>query len=1101
MLRHGLTTVFLTVRLIRKNVTTVLSIGSGSTRSVSRREAWRLTVPIREVGFMPLYFSQFILYNVELVGQMMTSTALLVNCATDVNGSFLFRMTTRIWWSIMTVGPIRMALAYPIEVFVLLPLTYGIMRYRAVSSLSKSKVTVINTINNYAGGIKERAPAAWDPMHVCHLALEVTGLPWCASVFLVYRNSVLENGLWATWDCLKADVRSWRRGERLWHSLLRTTFLVLTGPLAFSAALLAGTFRPALAPVIRFTQASTSETVPTGLPQLPVVALDAIVAAGARAGLGAEPPSPPKNAMVRIYRLPHDIGLELFAAKATVLIGGDRLPEIAVVTDPRLLVRMPLKPVTNNTFAFDLLYSLGDTALRRSLENLTKVPANPFRNHVEVQKFVTADIDLDWDRVQVGGLTERQFILQGLRMAYALPSGGRVALRRIDPNADIYDYLTPETAKHHPGWTTRAFGGQTKRDAWAYSLLRAVSLLEAILGGDLSGLRSHVWLLLGVVKKQATRKPNDEEYRSRAAVIPEQELQIVWTHVMKPLMHFLEANSASWAPRFELFHGKLTNVWLKFKMLRDVCFVNEDMVDHGASLEPEVAMLIAQFYGELVTIDGERTTDLFTALFSEMVTAAVGVPDTDGHVHVLRTSRGMKDGVWGTSTIGGTYKIIGELHKIFTAWRLTPAMRGAYPDPLQLVSMCIEEVHGDNSLAAYPLAAVPFMSGTNASVAQVLKRIGLTVKPEESLLSDNLDTMTCMSWRMANLGSLTRPVVVGWKPTADVLKGFFLPERLTDFDKMGTTTRDYLGQILVSLYILGYWNGEARVFLEYAWRALWAGHEETIVRVLACRDFLYKTGMDPDKVQPVSSNSLFPYPPCDVVTLWVGRPYDRILHMTAPGAPTVADGARLCAPMMRILEGAAIRAEVEVREYALEPYDEEGFEGAGVFGRARPAPSVGGLPGGSPLLNRAWWSTDVWKVTFQSVIDVVAETQLWWLARCSNDVATPSLLVSLLPMVKWPVWFFWFGAAGHHIIRRGCEKPLEAVDRRRYWINNALTALLAWPIGVYHLSKDDLPAHYVCILGLVVGAVVENLVPTANYVPVILDPPAEVAPGAAPPAP
>lgn len=447
MLRHGLTTVFLTMRLIRKNVTTVLSIGSGSTRSVSRREAWRLTVPIREVGFMPLYFSQFVLYNIELVGQMMTSVALLVNCATDVEGSFLFRLTTRLWWSILTVGPIRMALSYPIEVFVLLPLTYGIMRYRAVSSLSKSKVTVINTINNYAGGVKERAPAAWDPMHVCHLALEVTGLPWCASVFLVYRNSVLENGLWATWDCLKNDARSWRRGEKLWHSVLRTAFLVLTGPLAFSAALLAGTFRPALAPVIRFSQAASQEVVSTGLPQLPVVPLDAIIAAGARAGLGAEPPSPPKNAMVRIYRLPHDIGLELFAAKATVLIGGEKLPEIAVVTDPRLLVRMPLKPVTNNTFAFDLLYSLGDTALRRSLENLTKVPANPFRNHVEVQKFVTADIDLDWDRVQVGGLTERQFILQGLRLAYALPSGGRVALRRIDPNADIYDYLTPETAK------------------------------------------------------------------------------------------------------------------------------------------------------------------------------------------------------------------------------------------------------------------------------------------------------------------------------------------------------------------------------------------------------------------------------------------------------------------------------------------------------------------------------------------------------------------------------------------------------------------------------------------------------------------------------
>lgn len=988
LLRKGITFLFLLYKLIRRTMTTMLSIGTGSSRSVARRDAWRMTVPVREAGLMPLHAVTFAAFATEQVGAVVVGSSLLTNALFTHDEATPIRLVQRLVISCLTLRPIRIALAHPFEFFVVYPLIYGILKYRSVSTMSRAKVTVTQIVNNYYGGKTEAKSKTFDPLLVAHLALETTGLPWAAQVFLVYRNSILENGWDATWDVAKDHFKSWRHTESWRRTLLRTLFLMATMPLAFAASILAGTRRPAYAPVVRFapvTPASTSSPPaqalpPTDLtnapaapaeiepiapaPTLPVVELP-------RPGLGFEPPPQPRNALVEIYSLPHSIGLELFARGEAALMGGEALPVIAVESDPRLRVTIPTKPVTNNTFAFDILSAIGDHPVATRLRELTKVPANPFRNGVEIQKFVSKHLDVDFDEVgrYCPQMTAGQFILAGLNIAYNLVSTDWIEVGDLKPDADMFTYLNSETRKHHPGWTTRAFGGQTKGDAWPYSIERASRLWNALQAGDASGLRRHVWLFLGVVKKQAERKEFDEEYRSRGAVIPEQELQLIWTHLMKPLGALFESKVASWSGKFELFHGGLERVWRRFEGLRAVHYVNEDIRDHGASLEIPVAELIAQFYGEHVRLKGGRTTRLFRALFEEMILANVGLPLPDGSVQIMKTSRGMKDGVYGTSTIGATFKIIGELWKLWVAWNNNSGAQKVWTDPLQLVTMLVEEVHGDNSLAAYPVQLAAFLSGANPEVARVVARIGLTVKTEETLSSALLSDMSCMSWRMANIGPLTRPAIVGWKPTADSLKAFFLPERIADFDHIGDTTREYLGQILVCMYILGFWNGETRAFCEHTWLLLWSGvHDEQIVELRAVRDFAVKTGLDPEKLDTVSSRSPRPYDPERVVRLWLGREAPRFVNVTAPGAPTLADGARLMLPVARMLESNGIRFSTTTLDLAVVDYDYEGT-GAGVF--SRPVPPRGGLPGGSRLVHRLTVYEAPW---YTVIFDILADS-------------------------------------------------------------------------------------------------------------------------------
>jgi hypothetical protein len=986
LLRHAVTAIFLLFRLLRKSATTVLAIGTGSTRSVGRKDAWRYGIPVREVALAPLHTFQFVTYNAELLGQAATASALLINAFTEKNSNMLVTLVQQVACSVVTLRPVRMVFTYPLECLVIYPLIWAYLRYRSVNALSRAKVNVVQTTNVYMGGEKKKTTYEVDMLLIAHLALKTSGLPWIADVFLCYRNSVIENGLGMTSRAAWATLLSWWRQPSFWSRCATRIFEGVTMPLAVCASLLTGTRRSSFVPAMYPDVARTSYNAV--LPVLP--------------GLGAEPPLPPRNALVEVYRFPHGIGLELFARGGATLIGGDALKEIAVVTEPRFLVKMPLKPVQNNTFAFDLLALIGPCHLKTELERLTKVPANAWRNAVEIQKFVTHDIAVDLDSMTRSGMTLRQFLLAGLRLAYDVRRHGSTEAPPFNAEVAMADYLTAETRKHHPGWTTRALAGQTKADAWVYSLRRAVLLFERLLGGEHGCLRSHVWLFLGVVKKQAERKPNDEEYRSRGAVIPEQELQLIWTHLMKVVTTLLEEGRSSWAPHFELFHGKLFNVWGKFAAARDCVFVNEDMRDHGASLEMPIAQVIAEFYGSLVTYRGDRLTEVFSALFGEMITGFVGLPDTDGAVHVFRTTRGMKDGVYGTSVIGGTYKIIGELYKIWKAWHNSEGAQRAWPDPLLVLTSIRAEIHGDNSLAAYPSAVVPFMSGVQPAVAKTVKEIGLIVKSEESLETVELGNAWCMSWHMSNVGTAARPMIVGWKNTADILKGFFLPERLTNFDEIGNATRAYLGQILISLYILGFWNGEARLFIEGAWRALWMGHDEEVLRLTCVSDFLYKTGLDPLELGEIHTSAQYPYPPSKVVKLWVGHEVDRLIAVTAPGAPSLTDGARLCNPIWQLRESAQFPALMTPHSISAFDYDEEGAEGAGAFGRARP-PS-GDLPGGHEV---PVWVSDLPLPLFEPVILACWASSCVLLYRSSpsmRDLVVPSPSLRETGRRLWQAW-------------------------------------------------------------------------------------------------
>jgi hypothetical protein len=175
-------------------------------------------------------------------------------------------------------------------------------------------------------------------------------------------------------------------------------------------------------------------------------------------------------------------------------------------------------------------------------------------------------------------------------------------------------------------------------------------------------------------------------------------------------------------------------------------------------------------------------------------------------------------------------------------------------------------------------------------------------KPEECIVSDNLSEVTVMSWKMSNIGTQGRPRIVGWKASEELLKAFFLPERLTNYDSLGIATRTYLGQILVSLYILGYWNLASRRWLESTWRILWHGQEPTNVGLEYVKDFVYKTGLEPTTLQVVSSSAMFPFPPAEVCKLWLGDGTDRLADRYSEDGPSVAIAAAFSGALDQLSE-------------------------------------------------------------------------------------------------------------------------------------------------------------------------------------------------------
>jgi hypothetical protein len=194
-----------------------------------------------------------------------------------------------------------------------------------------------------------------------------------------------------------------------------------------------------------------------------------------------------------------------------------------------------------------------------------------------------------------------------------------------------------------------------------------------------------------------------------------------------------------------------------------------------------------------------------------------------------------------------------------------------------------------------------FLSGVHPASAKILLQIGLEVKTEESLLTTDLETALCMSWHMENISKSSIPIVVGWKPTEEIVKSFILPERLLNYDNLSRTTAEYLGEILICLYILGYWNVETREFLCLAWQHLWEAVEDPpeTIRLLHIRDFEQKTGLLQKDIDPVETTSMQPYPPEKIVKLWLGIDNPQLVTRFATRATTKAQAARSSAALAK----------------------------------------------------------------------------------------------------------------------------------------------------------------------------------------------------------
>jgi hypothetical protein len=742
-IRFSLRFLYIFVKILLTRTTMVISLGTGTARARVKKEAWRVTVPVRDVSLTSLHLAELSLYLVETCGLCAMGFGLLNAALFGPQDSFLAWFVASLIRSVTRLRFLQMMFAYPFEVFVVVPLLYAYTRYRSLAPYAKSKVTVTQVVNNYFDGKKEKRVTSVDLTLVAACIVDATGLPYLSQWFLSWRRSVFHVGLREATRSHFAFFHSWVAERRSWWAVVDAGVIVFTYPLSIAASALSGARRPSFVPTYMVPAEAPFVTpgpparasAPPVFPVLPI--MDGLAVVEGVLGAVVAPPRP-RNGLVEVFRFDYSVPLELFTHGKTMLIGGRELPELFVIDDPRYRVRIPMKPVTNNTFALDLLDAMGPQAafFRAAMLKLTKVPPNPYRNAVELQKYIPrVDIDVDVDvHSRHSNLTEGEFLQTALDLVLGLRSTEKVVIEGVCDTWLPEDHLSSQSRKSHPGLSTRAHGYQTRSDAWDYSLARSTVLWSKLLLGDRRTLVEHIWLFLGVVKKQATRKPHDEELRSRGAVIPEQELQLCWDAATRPLKKLVEGKIITWSPEFELFHGKLERVWRRFVSLKDHSFSNEDGVDHGATIQwfvAKVMVLWAQRHTQGPA--GSDVSGVYHALWHEMINAKVGVPDTDGLVHVFLTSCGMKDGVWGTSFWGSLAKAIGELHKIWRFWQTDTKVRDSYVDVLDLVRSIRAEIHGDNSLVAYPDVLVP-LAGSNPAGAKWAREVGFLIKPEESLL-------------------------------------------------------------------------------------------------------------------------------------------------------------------------------------------------------------------------------------------------------------------------------------------------------------------------------------------------------------------------------
>lgn len=855
-----------------------VSRATGFKISDGKRQAWRITAPVSEIKNSLMATVDVGLYAVETVGiaSMTIAGTLGVLSPPESTTSVLINIYTSMLKSIISLRPIRMALAYPDVAFGWMPLLYAYIRWRSISG-QKAKVQVITTVNNYLGTGTTRKSVTIDLAEVALAVQDAVGITQLAVEVLSFRDSVRHVGLGVTASAYYGNYRRlWAQRERRWIDYL---FLILTWPLSIASSTLVGYRRNNVVPdVSPPSEVHRERSDHEARPELPPVNMF---------GNYRRPTIMVANRLVETLQMPSGLPLELFVGDHT-LRSGERMPEIAVCTDPRLQVKLPFKPVCNNTFAFDCL-KMCTGSWTMEIERIMKVPPTPFHASVEMQKFSLPENDHDFNMYSVkAGMTEKRFLLTLLRQVLKITSADRIHIGSTLA-MPVDNYLTSDSKKRHPGWRTRAFLGQRKIDAWDKSIPIAQKCMNEMLTGYSEELKKHTWLFLPVVKKNATRKDLFES-RCRGAVIPELYLQQLWMYMLKPIIDKLgEKGPASWMAKFELFNGHLNRVWEKMHVTG--IYSNEDKVDHGASLRKSTSKIVSEFCGSLILLDGDPAlgTVVFDQLMYEMINGKVGLPDQGGNVHIYLTQNGIKDGVYDTGKLGGFYTIIGEGHKIWKNWHTSDSMQEMFPNIMDVSKMITAQISSDNSLICYP-QPLAFLSGVHPEQAKVMKEIGLLVKPEESLLTPNLTQAYVMSWRMSNISAGSSPLIVGWKPTHEMLKGFFYPEKLLDYDFLNESRRSYIGEIIVSLYIMGYWNIEVRMFLTYAWQLLWMGIEEEIELDLRhITDFEFKTGLERAVIGRISSKSAEPYDGQAIVKLWLGKDLPQYVGAYAKEGPTPAE--------------------------------------------------------------------------------------------------------------------------------------------------------------------------------------------------------------------
>jgi len=903
MTRKSIRILFFLWKLFSKRSIMVISRATGNRVSEGRRAAWRMTLPVDEVRGSSLAVLDTCMYAAETVGTgaMGLSLTSMILTPPEMVGTYsspIVNIVKRLTGSLIQLRPIKMMLQYPEVCFMELPLVYAYYRWKSISS-SKGKVTVTTTVNNYLGGGITKKSVTVDIAELAVGVKNATGLPFLARKFIEFYDGSQNIGMYNMTKVFIAEFIRWISSKKE-EDYIQLLILAFLWPLRIAASTVTSFRLVPSVPEIRLSEKQTVQVERDLRDRPDILDSEKKTLVNKILTRAIEPKVDFSNRMISGILLPEELSLEVLRG-TSILRGGDQLKELYAVNDDRFRIKLPLKPVVNNVFAFDLLkYITSDWA--RRIEKLMKVPPTPYAAAVELTKFACMK-PIDWDYNQYSpyvGISEREFILLGLARVLKLTSADKAFVRRdYDLNPD--DYLTSDTKKRHPGWKCRSLFGQTKIDCWKSANAVFAQIMSELYSGRSKHLDGHVWLFLPVVKKNASRKP-EPEARCRGAVIPELYVQQCWMFMMKPFINLIKSKGdGSWLYSFELFHDKLKHIYLKFEKPGYV-YSNEDKVDHGASLQLPVGDLIAEFLSRYVHFQDapEFSRIVFDSLMQEMILGKVGLADPEGIVHVFQTTRGMKDGVYGTDKIGGLYTCIGELHKLWRFYHTDIELRTTFPDILDLISVNIGQVSGDNSLFAYP-SKLHYLSGVNENTARILSEVGLTVKTEESLCVSELKQALVMSWHLDNI-SVGMPLIVGWKPTEEMLKGFFYPEKLLDYDFMSKTTKDYLGEIIIALYIMGFWNIEARRFLEFAWQILWKDEENHQISLRHISDLEFKTGLSQLSVDPVFTGEMHPYPPEKIVSLWFSKDIPGLITRYATNGPSPQQAASTVNGLMQIRE-------------------------------------------------------------------------------------------------------------------------------------------------------------------------------------------------------